>query len=71
MRRLQFIERASVGLSEAELDKLAAFEMNGRDIKHAVRTAQAVALVGGERMGMGHLEEVLAVAKSGFAMSKQ
>ena len=46
---------------EAEMGKLAAFELNGREIKNAVRTAQSVALVKKETLGMKHLLQVLVV----------
>ena len=68
---VQFTERAQLKLADADLDRLALFKMNGRDIQHAVRTAQAVALVNEERLGMMHFGEVLTVAKSGFEVEKQ
>lgn len=52
-------------LSAFDLAHLASFRLNGRDIKHVIQTAQAVALVEGEELGMEHLDEVLRVAKSG------
>ncbi|BGP33012.1 hypothetical protein JCM10296v2_004801 [Rhodotorula toruloides] len=52
-------------LSAFDLTHLASFRLNGRDIKHVVQTAQAVALVEGEELEMEHLDEVLRVAKSG------
>ncbi|GAA6018976.1 hypothetical protein JCM10207_009219 [Rhodosporidiobolus poonsookiae] len=52
--------------SSFDLDRLASFPLNGRDIKHAVQTAQAIALVEKETLAMEHLEEVLSVAKSGY-----
>ncbi len=68
---VQFTARARVELMVADVDRLAAFEMNGRDIQHAVRTAQAVALVNEEELGMAHFEEVMAVAKAGFGVEKR
>ncbi|GAA6037982.1 hypothetical protein JCM8097_009524 [Rhodosporidiobolus ruineniae] len=57
---------SSANLSAFDLDRLASHRLNGRDIKHAVQTAQAVALVEQEQLGMAHLQEVLLVAKSGW-----
>ncbi|SCZ87304.1 BZ3500_MvSof-1268-A1-R1_Chr2-2g04770 [Microbotryum saponariae] len=62
----RFLAKAEASPNEFNLDRLSSFEMNGRDIKHAVRMAQAVALVEKERLCTSHLEEVIAVAKSGF-----
>ncbi|SGY15367.1 BQ5605_C013g07348 [Microbotryum silenes-dioicae] len=62
----RFLVKAEADPEEFNLDRLSSFEMNGRDIKHAVRMAQAVALVEKERLCTSHLEEVIAVAKSGF-----
>jgi hypothetical protein len=68
LTRMQFTDRVKLSLTQSDLDRLASFEMNGRDIQHAVRTAQAVALVNQEQLTMIHFEEVLAVAKSGFKL---
>ncbi|KDE04374.1 hypothetical protein MVLG_05166 [Microbotryum lychnidis-dioicae p1A1 Lamole] len=62
----RFLVKAEADPEEFNLDRLSSFEMNGRDIKHAVRMAQAVALVEKEGLCTSHLEEVIAVAKSGF-----
>ncbi|ORY86670.1 P-loop containing nucleoside triphosphate hydrolase protein [Leucosporidium creatinivorum] len=59
----------SSDLSLFDLAVLSSHLLNGRDIKHAVQTAQAVALVEGEPLQMSHLEEVLSVARSGLQRS--
>lgn len=66
----RFLERATGDdvAGRFDVDRLANFELNGREIKHAVQTAQAVALVEGEILSMKHLEEVLSVARSGAAV---
>ena len=48
---------------EEEMKRLAGFELNGREIKNAVRTAQSVALIGGEKLGMRHFLQVLLVGE--------
>ncbi|GAA5875179.1 hypothetical protein JCM8547_005544 [Rhodosporidiobolus lusitaniae] len=53
-------------LSHFDLSLLASHALNGREIKHAVQTAQAIALVEGEELGMRHVEEVIRVARSGW-----
>lgn len=50
-------------LGEEEMKRLAGFELNGREIKNAVRTAQSVALIEGERLGMRHFLQVLLVGE--------
>ncbi|KAI5477302.1 AAA family ATPase [Pseudohyphozyma bogoriensis] len=57
----QFIIRSGHDVAVFDLDRLASFKMNGREIKHAVQTAQAVSLVEHEKLGMVHLEEVLSI----------
>lgn len=59
---------ASSDLSTFDLGALASHRLNGRDIKHTVQTAQAVALMEKEPLAMSHLEEVLTVAKSGLML---
>lgn len=63
----QFLTRATSEdvVGSFDIDRLANCELNGREIKHAVQTAQAVALVEGEVLAMKHLEEVLSIARSG------
>lgn len=52
-----------------DLDHLADFSLNGREIKHAVQTAQAIALMEDEELEMKHIEEVVSVARSGARQS--
>ncbi|TKA83950.1 hypothetical protein B0A55_00187 [Friedmanniomyces simplex] len=47
--------------SEGDLDALSRRQLNGRQIKNAVRTAQALSLREGRRLGMGHVRRVLDV----------
>ncbi|KAL9124055.1 MAG: hypothetical protein Q9217_006581 [Psora testacea] len=48
-------------ISEDQYTRLANFELNGREIKNAVRTAQSVALIEKQTLGMKHLLQVLLV----------
>ena len=48
-------------ITEDEMNKLARYDLNGREIKNAVRTAQSVALIQKETLGMKHLLQVLLV----------
>ncbi|PIL28927.1 hypothetical protein GSI_08974 [Ganoderma sinense ZZ0214-1] len=58
-----FLRKAGLGDAEVEaegfLARLAEREINGRQIKNACRTATALALSRGERMGFSHLEQAL------------
>ncbi|KAK4054118.1 hypothetical protein OIV83_001143 [Microbotryomycetes sp. JL201] len=65
----RFLSKASQDLSSFDLDKLASFKLNGRDIKHTVQTAQAVALCENETLTMSHFDEVLTVAKSTMSVT--
>lgn len=47
------------GLTEQELKQLSEREVNGRQIKNAVRTASALATSTGEVLSFAHLENVL------------
>ncbi|KAM0789602.1 hypothetical protein ACM66B_000409 [Microbotryomycetes sp. NB124-2] len=67
----RFLSKASQDLSLFDLDRLASFKLNGRDIKHTVQTAQAVALCEKEKLTMDHFEEVLTVAKSVMSVTGQ
>lgn len=49
---------------EADFDRLAKYELNGRQIKNTVRTAHALAVNKGEKLSMAHLKKVLDVALS-------
>ncbi|KAG0129740.1 hypothetical protein HOY82DRAFT_487773 [Tuber indicum] len=50
-------------VNDEELEGLARRELNGRQIKNAVRTAQALALSKNEGLSMEHLKLVLAVTE--------
>ncbi|KAI7495010.1 hypothetical protein KC367_g7694 [Hortaea werneckii] len=50
--------------SEEDLDVLARHQLNGRQIKNAVRTAQALALKEGQVLGMDQVKKVLEVSES-------
>ncbi|GAB1737338.1 hypothetical protein NU219Hw_g1262t1 [Hortaea werneckii] len=50
--------------SEEDLDTLARHQLNGRQIKNAVRTAQALALKEGKVLGMEQVKKVLEVSES-------
>ena len=49
------------GLSQEELRSLGEKKVNGRRIKNIVKTAGALAQGRQERLGFGHLEQVLAL----------
>ncbi|KAK4054336.1 hypothetical protein OIO90_003569 [Microbotryomycetes sp. JL221] len=66
----RFLSKASQDLSLFDLDRLASYKLNGRDIKHTVQTAQAVALCEKETLTMAHFEEVLSVAKSMMTLTR-
>ena len=50
-------------VTKDELENLARRELNGRQIKNVVRTAQALAHNKGEKLAMPHLREVLEVTE--------
>ena len=59
------VKPAGVHFSEADLDRLARKEhLNGRQIKNAVRSAQALAVNQRVPMGMAHVLKVLEVAEA-------
>ena len=60
--RLEGVE--SIDWSEEDYDILARKNLNGRQIKNAVRTAQALAVNTGERLNMEHIKRVLLVGES-------
>ncbi|KAL8889315.1 MAG: hypothetical protein Q9205_003480 [Flavoplaca limonia] len=49
---------------ETDYDKLARHNLNGRQIKNAVRTAQALAVNEKKALDMGHIAKVLEVAET-------
>ncbi|KAF5569175.1 TOB3 (member of AAA-ATPase family) [Fusarium phyllophilum] len=50
-------------ISEDELDKLAAVELNGRQIKNVVKTARLLATHEKTQLAMGHISTVLMIKK--------
>lgn len=51
------------GFSDADLDKLAEYQMNGREIKNVLKTAQLLARRKKENLSVSHVELVLAIDK--------
>ncbi|KAL8906488.1 MAG: hypothetical protein Q9171_006249 [Xanthocarpia ochracea] len=54
----------TTAFKEADYDKLARHHLNGRQIKNAVRTAQALAVNEKKALDMGHIAKVLEVAET-------
>ncbi|KAF8202628.1 P-loop containing nucleoside triphosphate hydrolase protein [Mycena galopus ATCC 62051] len=54
-----FVARAGVQIDDAQIGQLAKREVNGRQIKNAVRTAHSLALARKESVGLGHFMETL------------
>ncbi|KAJ6566537.1 P-loop containing nucleoside triphosphate hydrolase protein [Mycena capillaripes] len=55
-----FVKRANLSeISEEQIAQLAKREVNGRQIKNAVRTAHSLALARKESVGLGHFLETL------------
>ncbi|KAL8932187.1 MAG: hypothetical protein Q9211_006469, partial [Gyalolechia sp. 1 TL-2023] len=55
---------ATAAFGEKDFDRLARHNLNGRQIKNAVRTAQALAVNEKCPLGMGHIGKVLEVAET-------
>lgn len=53
----------SHGFSDSDLDLLAKYEMNGRDIKNVLKTAKLLASRQGNQLGVGHIESVLKIER--------
>jgi len=51
------------GFSDTDLDKLADYQMNGREIKNVLKTAQLLAGKKKQSLGVSHVESVLAIEK--------
>ena len=51
------------GFGDDELDKLADYKMNGREIKNVLKTAQLLASKKGAGLGYEHVKSVLAIEK--------
>ncbi|KAL9630516.1 MAG: hypothetical protein Q9204_004683 [Flavoplaca sp. TL-2023a] len=54
------------GFSASDLDRLAEYDMNGREIKNVLKTAQLLAGKKKEALAVGHVESVLAIEKRHF-----
>lgn len=50
-------------ISEAELDKLAEYRMNGREIKNVLKTSHLLAGRKKEDLAVSHIESVLAIER--------
>ncbi|KAJ5889029.1 ATPase AAA-type core [Penicillium taxi] len=65
LERVRAIENVKMTtFSEADLDKLSRHNLNGRQIKNSVRTAQALAVNEAEPLSMNHIKRVLDVAET-------
>ena len=51
------------GFSDADLDRLVGYEMNGREIKNVLKTAKLLASKKKESLDISHVETVLAIEK--------
>ncbi|WAO93113.1 AAA domain-containing protein [Fusarium falciforme] len=63
-----FISRlppGSVGLDDADLDNLSRWDINGRQIKSAIKTARIMAANEGAPLGVRHLDIVLNIRRRG------
>ncbi|KAK5037311.1 hypothetical protein LTR16_011933 [Cryomyces antarcticus] len=54
----------TIPFKDSDYDTLARHSMNGRQIKNAVRTAQALAVNESTKLSMEHIKRVLDVAQS-------
>jgi SpoVK/Ycf46/Vps4 family AAA+-type ATPase len=54
-----FLRKVAANISEAQIHELARRNINGRQIKNAVRTAQSLAVGRGEKLEIGHFVETL------------
>ena len=62
VERVRVLEKAEApSLTEEDYNDLARHDLNGRQIKNTVRTAQALAVNKGEPLGMRHIRQVLDV----------
>lgn len=65
LHRSSEIQESNVGaFSEADLDRLAKIQLNGRQIKNTLKTAQLLASKYDECLGMRHLTTVLNLRKA-------
>lgn len=64
-----FLLKASMApdaLTESEWDELANAKVNGRQIKNVARSYQGLAASYGEKIGYGHVKEVLEIMEHWF-----
>ncbi|THG97095.1 hypothetical protein EW026_g4850 [Hermanssonia centrifuga] len=66
-----FGDPGAMTISEADLDRLATREMNGRQIKNAVSSAQSIALEAGAPLSVAHVDKVLDVVSDWNAAQAQ
>lgn len=66
-----FIDRVHIAkgidhlpFTEDDFNNIARHNLNGRQIKNTVRTAQALAINKGEKLGMYHISLVLRLARA-------
>ncbi|SPO01514.1 related to TOB3 (member of AAA-ATPase family) [Cephalotrichum gorgonifer] len=65
IERVRVLEKADLmPFTEEDYTNLAKYDLNGRQIKNTVRTAQALAVNKGEPLDMGHIRQVLDVLVS-------
>ena len=65
IERVRMLEKLDMmPFTEDEYNTLARHELNGRQIKNTVRTAQALAVNKGEPLSMTHIRQVLDVQMS-------
>ncbi|KAK8044489.1 P-loop containing nucleoside triphosphate hydrolase protein [Apiospora rasikravindrae] len=60
----QFCERVGVRLGEGDMDWLAGLELNGRQIKNIVKTANSLASFKNQKLAISHLEQVAKIHTS-------
>lgn len=62
VERVRLLEKGEAPtISDEDYTDLARHDLNGRQIKNTVRTAQALAVNRGEPLGMRHIRQVLDV----------
>lgn len=62
VERVRVLEKGGAEtLTDGDYSDLARHDLNGRQIKNTVRTAQALAMNRGEALGMRHIQQVLDV----------
>ncbi|KAK8068932.1 hypothetical protein PG994_005548 [Apiospora phragmitis] len=61
---LQFCDRVGARLDAPDLNRLARLELNGRQIKNIVKTANSLATFKDQKLGISHLEQVAKIYTS-------